>query len=231
MLCFWFHSLPPSSKWFYILTVWLVCRVVPNYISGVVSSVSYPENITLWFLFQSDAATDSGSKWSLMIIIIMEICKASTLRLKALNKHTHIMYIEMENVIPPQMYMSTSVQVYLCKRYTHTHTHTHACTHAHTHTVQTDGSEGQCGLTDIFWEEKCLELTFEGRESSGVPDVLGEIVPNVGAKVWESAKAIISIISFFQTVWMPMSFTDKVLPCQTLDFIVVYNVHIQSAGD
>ena len=29
----------------------------------------------------------------------MEICKALTLRLKALNKHTHIMYIEMENVI------------------------------------------------------------------------------------------------------------------------------------
>ena len=26
----------------------------------------------------------------------MEICKAPTLRLKALNKHTHIMYIEME---------------------------------------------------------------------------------------------------------------------------------------
>ena len=33
------------------------------------------------------------------IIIIMAICKAPTLRLKALNKHTHIMYIEMENVI------------------------------------------------------------------------------------------------------------------------------------
>ena len=31
--------------------------------------------------------------------IVMEICKAPTLRLKALNKHTHIMYIEMENVI------------------------------------------------------------------------------------------------------------------------------------
>ena len=34
-----------------------------------------------------------------LIIIIMEICKAPTLRLKALNKHIHIMYIEMENVI------------------------------------------------------------------------------------------------------------------------------------
>ena len=29
----------------------------------------------------------------------MEICKVPTLRLKALNKHTHIMYIEMEKVI------------------------------------------------------------------------------------------------------------------------------------
>ena len=34
-----------------------------------------------------------------LIIIIMEVCKAPALRLKALNKHTHIMYIEMENVI------------------------------------------------------------------------------------------------------------------------------------
>ena len=29
----------------------------------------------------------------------MDICKVSTLRLKVLNKHTHIMYIMMENVI------------------------------------------------------------------------------------------------------------------------------------
>ena len=35
----------------------------------------------------------------IILIIIMEICKAPTLRLKALNKHTHIMYIEMENGI------------------------------------------------------------------------------------------------------------------------------------
>ena len=35
---------------------------------------------------------------SIIILIIMEICKAPTLRLKALNKPsiTHIMYIEME---------------------------------------------------------------------------------------------------------------------------------------
>ena len=36
----------------------------------------------------------------MIIIIIMEICKAPTLRLKALNKHsmTRVMYIEMEMV-------------------------------------------------------------------------------------------------------------------------------------
>ena len=38
-------------------------------------------------------------KPDLIIIIIMEICKAPSLRLKVLNKHTHIMCIEMENVI------------------------------------------------------------------------------------------------------------------------------------
>ena len=59
--------------------------------------------------------------------------------------------------------------------------HTHK--HARTHTVQTDMSERQCGLTEIFSEEKCLELAFEGRQSSRVPDVLGEIVPDLGAKV------------------------------------------------
>ena len=62
----------------------------------------------------------------------------------------------------------------------HTHTHTHTRTHC------TDMSEEQCGLTEIFWEEEWLELAFEG---SRVPDVLGEIVPDVGAKMWESAKA------------------------------------------
>ena len=37
----------------------------------------------------------------IIIIIIMGICKASTVRLKALSKYsiTHIMYVEMENVI------------------------------------------------------------------------------------------------------------------------------------
>ena len=36
----------------------------------------------------------------IIIMIMIEFCKAPTLRLKALNKHSvkHIMYIEMENV-------------------------------------------------------------------------------------------------------------------------------------
>ena len=72
----------------------------------------------------------------------MEICKAPTLRLKALNKHTHIMYIEMENVIPPpqNVYIDKCSRIIMQKMHTHTHTHT----------VQTDGSEGQCGLIEIF---------------------------------------------------------------------------------
>ena len=75
----------------------------------------------------------------------MEICKASTLRLKVLNKHTHIMYIEMENVTKKRRRKKISTRVF--KHYardasTRTHTHaparTHAHTHAHTHTHCTD---------------------------------------------------------------------------------------------
>ena len=86
----------------------------------------------------------------------MEICKAPTLRLKALNKHTHIKYIEMENVIQFFYLFFIYRQVfnhnYANDTHTHTHTRTrtHTHTHTHTHTVQTDGSEGQCGLTEIF---------------------------------------------------------------------------------
>ena len=108
-----------------------------------------------------------------LLIIIMEICTAPTLWLKAVNKHTHITYIEMENVIQKNMYIYIDKCSSIIMQKMHTHTHT----------VQTDRSEGQCGLTEIFWEEKCLELAFEGRESSRVPDVLGEIVPDVEAKV------------------------------------------------
>ena len=48
-----------------------------------------------------------------LVIIIMEICKAPTLRLKALNKYsiTHIMYIEMKMSFKKiNMYISTCVQ-------------------------------------------------------------------------------------------------------------------------
>ena len=43
--------------------------------------------------------TENKARYNdVIIIIIMEICRAPTLRLKALNKHsiTHKMYIEME---------------------------------------------------------------------------------------------------------------------------------------
>ena len=77
-----------------------------------------------------------------LIMIIMEICKAPTLRLKALNKHTHIMYIEMENVIKTKQKKGSSITMQ--KMHTCMHTRTHA------HTLYTDRSEGQCGLTKIF---------------------------------------------------------------------------------
>ena len=106
----------------------------------------------------------------------MEICKAPTLWLKALNKHTHIMYIEVENVIHNfrYIYIDKCSSIIMQKMHTytytnahahthtrthahtharthvHTHTHIHTHTHTHTHTVQTDRSEGQCGLTEIF---------------------------------------------------------------------------------
>ena len=52
-----------------------------------------------------NAGRPFGSKTVLVVlyavIIITEICKAPTMRLKVLNKHnkTHILYIKMENVI------------------------------------------------------------------------------------------------------------------------------------
>ena len=84
------------------------------------------------------------------IIIIMEICKVPTLQLKVLNKHTHIMYIEMENVIKKREYIYRQVLKHNYAKNARTHACTHARTHTHTNTVQTDGSEGQCGLTEIF---------------------------------------------------------------------------------
>ena len=74
----------------------------------------------------------------LLALIIMEICKAPTLRFKALNKHsiTHIVYIEMENVIRKKG-KTTKQKTTYCRHpqgfkhnyakdaHTHTHTHTH----------------------------------------------------------------------------------------------------------
>ena len=57
-------------------------------------------------------------------------------------------------------------------KYTHTHTHTH------THTLYR-----LIGVKDNVAYLKYLELAFEGRETSRVPDVLGEIVPDEGAKM------------------------------------------------
>ena len=78
----------------------------------------------------------------------MEICKAPTLRVKALNKHTHIMYIEMENVIQKKksIYRQLSKHNYAKYAHAHTHTHTHTCTqararvHAHTCLLYTSPS-------------------------------------------------------------------------------------------
>ena len=66
----------------------------------------------------------------------MEICKAPTLPLKALNRHsiTHIMYIEMEMLSAIKMYVrkrkltdnvDKGSSVTMQKMHTHTHTHTH----------------------------------------------------------------------------------------------------------
>ena len=53
----------------------------------------------------------------LIIITIMEICKAPTLWLKALNKHsiTHIMYIEMEMLSAIKQY----IYIWKKKKLTH----------------------------------------------------------------------------------------------------------------
>ena len=52
-----------------------------------------------WAKRSHDRHRNGMVSFSYGIIIIMEICKALTLRLKALNKQTHIMYMEKENVI------------------------------------------------------------------------------------------------------------------------------------
>ena len=78
-----------------------------------------------------ESVENTNEKGKVEVIIIIEICKEPILRLKAQNKHTHIMYIEMENVIKKEVYIKCSS---IIMQKMHTHTRTHARTHAHTHT-------------------------------------------------------------------------------------------------
>ena len=59
------------------------------------------------FIFWKVAEWSKVGKLGSMVIIIMDICKAPALRLKALNKHSiaHIMYIEMEMLSATKMYV------------------------------------------------------------------------------------------------------------------------------
>ena len=43
-------------------------------------------------------------------------------------------------------------------------------------------------------EENCFEFVFEGRESSRVSDVLGEVVPNVRTEIGERVKAMSFVV-------------------------------------
>ena len=62
----------------------------------------------------------------------MEICKAPTLRLRALNKHTHRMYIEMENIIQKkEVYINKCSSIIMQKMHTRTHAHTHTHTQSY----------------------------------------------------------------------------------------------------
>ena len=65
---------------------------------------------------------------NLTCLIIMDFCKAPALRFKALNKHsiTHMMYIEMENVISNKEKKLTHNVDKGSSVTMHTHTHTHA---------------------------------------------------------------------------------------------------------
>ena len=71
-----------------------------------------------------------------LIIIIMEICQAPTLRLKALNKHsiTHIMYIEMKSFLKTHTHTQHNVDISkgssitMQKMRAHTQRETCACT-------------------------------------------------------------------------------------------------------
>ena len=59
-----------------------------------------------------------------------------------------------------------------------------------------DRGEGQSCLIKIFGEENVFEFVSEGRYSSRVPEVLGETVPDMGTKAWESVRAISFVVEF-----------------------------------
>ena len=72
----------------------------------------------------------------------MEICKAPTLRLKALNKHniTQIMYIEMKTKFSnykkeekEKLTHNVDINSGITMQKMHMHTHAHTRTHARTH--------------------------------------------------------------------------------------------------
>ena len=139
----------------------------------------------------------------------MEICKAPTLWLKTLKKrNTHNVhwdgkwYHQFNKKLTHNVDINKGLSITIWKKdaHIHTHTHTHTCVYARTRTVQTDKVEGQCRLTEIAWEEKCLEFAFEVKESS-LADVLVEIVPDVKAEVWESAKAMGFAVQALKSAW------------------------------
>ena len=77
---------------------WLAERLNASYIN-LTSVVHFiRRNVEEQRHLETDPWKPNNGVSLIIIIIIVEICKASTLRLKALNKHsiTHIMYIEME---------------------------------------------------------------------------------------------------------------------------------------
>ena len=82
-------------------------------------------------------------------------------------------------------------------------------------------------------KENVVEFAFKGRESSGVPDVLGEIVPDVGTRNWnipETEVALNILCSVIQqrtsgyvAAWLPHSL--QTLGQSPNDCISIYTAH------
>ena len=105
------------------------------------------------------------------------------------------MYIKMENAISNltktnNVDINKGLNITMCKMHPHTHACTHTHTHTHTHTLYRPiRGEGQCCSAETFGEEKCLAPVPEERESSRVPHVQGETIPDTGAEARKSTKA------------------------------------------